>query len=56
VNALTGVAQSVAMGYGVSGRDSIPSRATRFFSSPQRLEGFWGSLSLLSNGYWELSP
>jgi hypothetical protein len=47
-NSLTGIVQSGAMGYGLNGRDSIPSRAKGFLSSPHLPDRFWDSLSLLS--------
>jgi hypothetical protein len=38
-------------------RDSkSPGRSWEFFSSPLRLDRFWGSLSLLSNEYQGLFP
>jgi hypothetical protein len=40
---------------GLDGRNSIPG-TDEIFSSPQHLDRFWGPASLLSNGYWDLSP
>jgi hypothetical protein len=34
-----------------TGRDSVPGRGKRFFSSPQRPDRIWNSLNLLHNGY-----
>jgi hypothetical protein len=42
---------SIATGYGLDGRDSIPGRGKRYVSTPPRLDRFRGSPSLLSNGY-----
>jgi hypothetical protein len=43
-----------ATSYELDGRGSIPGRAKRFFSSPQRPDRLWSPLSLLHNGYREL--
>jgi hypothetical protein len=36
----------IAAGYTLDGRDSIPGRGKRFFSTPQRADRLWGPLSL----------
>jgi hypothetical protein len=46
----------IAIGYGLDGQGSIPSRA-RLFPSPQLSDEVWGPPSFLSSGYWgEISP
>jgi hypothetical protein len=42
---------SIALGYGLDDRGSIPGGCWEFFSSPPRPEWLWGPPSLLSNGY-----
>jgi hypothetical protein len=48
---------SIALGYGLDDR-GFESRKVgwEFFSSPPRLDRFWGPPSLLSNGYQGLFP
>jgi len=42
---------SLVLNYGLDDRCSIPNGAEMFFFSPPRPDRFWGSPSLLSNGY-----
>jgi hypothetical protein len=49
----------IALGYGLDDGGSkvrFPAGGWEFFSSPPRPERFWGSPSLLSNGYQGLFP
>jgi hypothetical protein len=41
----------ITTGYGLEDRGSILVRGKRLFSTPQRPDRFWSTLSLLSNGY-----
>lgn len=45
---------AIAMGYEPDGRDSIPERGKRLFSTPQRPDQLWAPPSLLLNGHWRL--
>jgi hypothetical protein len=47
-----GIAISIATGYGLDGRGSIPDRGKRFFPIPQRPDRLWGPPNLLNSGYW----
>jgi hypothetical protein len=42
---------SIATGYGLVGRGSIPGRGKRLVSTPQRPDRLWGPPSLLYNVY-----
>jgi hypothetical protein len=46
----------IATRYGLDGRDSVPGRGRRSFSTPQRPDPLWGPPSLLSNGHRRLFP
>jgi hypothetical protein len=46
---------SIASGYGLDDRGSIPDSGKRLFTFPQHLDRLWGPHSHLSNGYRELS-
>jgi hypothetical protein len=41
---------SIATGYGLGGRSSIPCRGKRFFSAPQRPDRFWAHSGALFPG------
>jgi hypothetical protein len=46
----------IIMGYRLNGKDSIPSRVKRYFSSPQCPDHIWSQLSIQLNGYQDFFP